>query len=298
MPAEVHQGSIGKRPRQEAEIQEIFRQFLDEQSLGPEPVFDRREIAFRECAAGSARRCLHDIRAHGARAFFARDLLQRRRDEERLAGGRHARVAGQDTFDERRTRSRQPDHEYRCPGAATAGLGPGTQPVGVAGFDDRVDETDVLCDVVARHRCRGVTRFAVVGKRFVPLAQVFEFLAERVVQVDIPRRRQARLIQHGEHPVHVAPVPGSAEAREFVMIALMPGIACKQILVDCHGVLEAANVHAGGGKSCTQRVQSRLQLIGFPVRPPGSLGKSGVRKDRAREVEIVRAVDELRLHLA
>src|SRR5690606_34867488 len=145
----------------------------------------------------------------------------------------YPRVTRDDPLDERRSRARQTDDENRRSSLVRVRDGPArTEPGGVArarhGFHDR----EIGAYVIAGSALRGRARLLVVMECLIPGAEVLELLAERVVQEDVPFRRQPGRFENGAHPVDVTEVSGRHQPRELVMPALVIRVARQQGLVN------------------------------------------------------------------
>ena len=132
-------------------------------------------------------------------------------------------MAGQNSFCQRRAAARQTNNENRRL-VALAGIRPAStidQPVRITDLDDLVDDVDIGLYVVVTNGCGGVSCHLVVMERFIPAFEIFEFLTQRIVNVDVLFRWQLFFCNHRHHLLNMRAVFGSAESRYFIVKALV-----------------------------------------------------------------------------
>ena len=76
------------------------------------------------------------------------------------------------------------------------------------------------------------------------------------------------------------------------MITLMIGESIQQSFVDFLRLFDLAEIDATGSKISLENIDTRLQLICFLVERPGSFGHSDIRINRARLIQVERAVTQ------
>ena len=126
----------------------------------------------------------------------------------------------------------------------------------------------------------------VVAERLVPLLEIFQFLSDGVVEEDVSLRGQVGCAKHFLHLPDVRRVGRGPDSRQRKVIALVIRIPVQQPTVDRHCRVHLPDENAARGEVCLDRIDARLQLVGFLVQGPAAIRQPGVRVDGSRHIQI------------